>query len=624
MGRISDEDIERVREASDFVQIASPDVVLKRAGRKYKACCPFHEEKTPSFQIDPDLKLWHCFGCGEGGDIFDYVARIHNLDFPDSVRWLAERANIELTEVEGSKPQPKGRKERLKAVCAATEKFYHRELMRSSETGAASARGYLSGRGFGSEVCKRWMLGYAPGHGALQRHLASTGFSDQEMVDANVALRNEQGKVRDRFFNRVMFPIHDKLDKTIAFGGRVIGKGEPKYLNSAETLIFHKSSNLFAIDKAKDAITNEACAIVVEGYTDAIALHEAGIKNVVATLGTALTQQHVKTLRSMRPKRIVYLFDGDSAGQKAADRATEFIDWGITTESGRDYVDFLVAVLPDDLDPADFVAKRGADALRTILDEATPLIQFAIDRRLAQWDLQNPGQREKALGEAVSLLAPIKKSLLAADYANYIADALHTDVSVALRALSLAKPKPRYENTQDRAEEPVEQRAVHVESASERMERELLTLLVAHPDLMDGMDVDLHALQWSSDIARSIAKALLDDDHDEKPDGRESASNDTALSSPAQIQAHILQDVPGATEYLSAGTLDPASEEDGQGTVKTLFMQLREGELEETIRSATIRLKSLKNTDDQEYINTFEQISAFQQELKQLRMTQAG
>lgn len=608
MGMIPPEDIERVRAATDFVQLASEDLVLRRSGRKFTACCPFHEEKTPSFQIDPELKLWHCFGCGEGGDLFDYVGRMRHLDFPDSVRYLADRAHIAITETEGSGSRPRGHKERLREVCAATEEFYHHELMRSSSEGAARARAYLAGRSFGSDVCRRWKIGYAPGHGALHRHLLSQGFSDQEMLDANVVLRGESGAMRDRFFERVIFPIHDRIGKTIAFGGRVIGTGEPKYLNSSETPLFHKSSNLFAIERAKDAITNQAEAIVVEGYTDAITLHEAGIANVVATLGTALTRQHVRMLRNLRPKRIVYLFDGDSAGQKAADRATEFIDGGITVEAGRDYVEFLVAVLPDDLDPSDFVHERGADALREVLRGATPLVRFAIDRRLAAWDLSNPGQREQALVDAVALLAPIKDTLVAADYANYIADRLHTDTGHALRALERAKPRPRVRAEAAEAgapREPRDARGASTERPVERAERELLTLLVARPNLLDETEVDLSRISWSSDQARIVSEALL-------------SADDQARR--GDFAGRLLASLPEMGAYLSAGTLDP-SDEEAPGLVRMLYRQIRESELRESIRTATSELRALPDRQSEAYKEKFGEVSTLQQELKSLRMS---
>ena len=335
MARISDEDIRRVREAIDLVSLVSERVVLKQKGRLFWGCCPFHNEKSPSFKIDPDSQLWHCFGCGKGGDVFGYVMESEHLEFPEAVRALADRAHIDIKEV-GGRGVPRSQRERMMLACKEAEDFYHLQLMRSRDAGPASARAYLHGRGFGSGPSKGWHLGYAPGRGSLVAHLQKQGYTRDELVGANLAyVSKKNGRLVDRFYERVMFPIHDLQGRTIAFGGRVIGKGEPKYLNTSDTPIFSKSHNMFGIDRAKNAIVTAHQAIVVEGYTDVIALHEAGITNAVATLGTALTAQHVKLL-SRFANTIVYLFDGDAAGQKAADRASEFIDWRSAVESRRE------------------------------------------------------------------------------------------------------------------------------------------------------------------------------------------------------------------------------------------------------------------------------------------------
>ena len=326
---ISEEDIAKVREASDIVSIFAERVPLKQRGRDFWCCCPFHNEKTPSCKIDPSTQLWHCFGCGEGGDVFKFIMKSDDVSFPDAVRALAQRANIDIQESGGS-GVPNSRKARLREVCEETASFYHMQLMRSKSSDAAQARSYLSGRELGGSIPKEWNLGFAPGHGQLIRHLRSKGFSQQDMVDANVAMANPSGQLRDRFFNRIMFPICDVQGACIAFGGRVIGKGEPKYLNSQETPIFHKSQVLYGLNKAKDAMVSTGIAIIVEGYTDVIALHESGVRNAVATLGTALTKQHIRLIGRYAQKRIIYLFDGDEAGQRAADRALEFIDESMT------------------------------------------------------------------------------------------------------------------------------------------------------------------------------------------------------------------------------------------------------------------------------------------------------
>ena len=420
-GGISEEDIQKVREANDLVEVIGERTPVKQRGRDFWCCCPLHNEKTPSFKIDPALQLWHCFGCGEGGDVFGFIMKTEDLSFPEAVRRLAERAHIDIAESGGRKSIGSSRKARLKAVCDETSQFYHCQLMRNPGSDASAARSYLGARGLGGEVPKTWQLGFAPGHGQLVRHLSAKGFKPDEMVQANVALSNDGGKLRDRFYNRIMFPINDPQGECIAFGGRVVGKGEPKYLNSQETPLFHKSQVLYGMDKAKAAMASTGIAVVVEGYTDVIALHEAGVRNAVATLGTALTMRHIRLLSRHAQHRIVYLFDGDEAGQRAADRALAFIDDSMTPEAGKSRIELAAVTLPDNLDPADFVAQRGAEELQKLIANAQPLLKYGIERRLARHDLSRAEGRAAALADALQVLAPIKDSMLARDYAVQIA-----------------------------------------------------------------------------------------------------------------------------------------------------------------------------------------------------------
>jgi len=439
MGRISDEDVARVRDATDIVALISETTPLRQKGRLFWGLCPFHGEKTASFKVDPATQLWHCFGCSLGGDAYGFVMKTQNLDFPDAIRLLADRARIEIVE-EGGAGVPMGRKERLVAASGAAAEYFHKQLASSKDASADTARKYLAGRGFGSDVAKRWTLGYASGgRGVLAAWLATQGFTREEAVQANLALIGDKGETKDRFFNRVMFPIADLQGRVIAFGGRVIGDGQPKYLNSSDTPIFHKSANMYAIDRAKSAIVSTGTAVVVEGYTDVIALHEAGITNVVATLGTALTAQHLKLLGRFA-KRIVYLFDGDAAGMRAADRAAEFLDFSSTPEAGASRVDLLVAVMPDGLDPADLVAARGADAMSAVIDGAHPLVRFVIDRRLEAHDLSSPEGRTRALDDAAGVIASLRGSILAQDYANYVAGRLQTDYATVAAVAKRTRP----------------------------------------------------------------------------------------------------------------------------------------------------------------------------------------
>jgi DNA primase len=513
VGRISDEDVARVRDATDIVALVSETTPLRQKGRLFWGLCPFHGEKTASFKVDPSTQLWHCFGCGLGGDAFGFLMKTQNLEFPDAVRLLADRARIEIVE-EGGAGVPVGRKERLVAASGAAADYFARQLATSKEPGVETARRYLAGRGFGSPVAKRWMLGYAPGaRGALAAWLATQGFTRDESVEANLAMIGDKGETKDRFFNRIMFPISDLQGRVIAFGGRVIGEGQPKYLNSSDTPIFHKSANMYAIDRAKSAIVATGTAVVVEGYTDVIALHEAGITNVVATLGTALTAQHLKVLGRFA-KRIVYLFDGDEAGMRAADRAAEFLDFSSTPEAGTARVDLLVAVIPDGMDPADLVSKRGVDAMQAVIDGAEPLVRFVIDRRLEAQDLTTPEGRTRALDDAAAVIASLRGSILAQDYANYIAGRLQTDYATV--AAVAKRVRPAFDGRAARAaaeEAPGAQKPRPVApNTRSRIEAELARQLAAAPQLRAQVR-DLLSIEGAltdestASVVRSIVEA---------------------------------------------------------------------------------------------------------------------
>ncbi|HBT95231.1 MAG TPA: DNA primase, partial [Coriobacteriia bacterium] len=546
---ITEDDIKRVRDANDIVELIGERVVLKQRGREFWGNCPFHNEKTPSFKIDPASQFYHCFGCGEGGDVFKYMMKTEGLDFLDAVRSLAQRKSIELKEEQGKSGG--GKKARLIAVCDEANAFYHQQLMRVKSSEADAARAYLGKRGLGGSVARDWSLGFAPGRGMLVKHLSSKGFTRDEMIAANVAYsgqgsgrygaggagglgsaeggmgRSGAGALKDRFFNRVIFPISDLQGRTIAFGGRVIGSGEPKYLNSSDTRLFHKRENLFAIDKAKAPITTSGAAIVVEGYTDVIAMHRAGFNNTVATLGTALTPEHLKLL-SRFTKKVILLFDGDEAGKRAADRAVDLITVMATAEAGQK-LDLFVAMLPGSMDPADYLAAEGHEAMQKTLDTSAALLQFALDRRLAHWNLDLPEQRNRALNDVITLLVPVKGSLLAMDYINYLSDVLHIDYALVASALEHAKapavPRAadgaaRENRLQDEgaSEQP---RTIDTSGAGDKllaMESELLFIFIEHPGVRERLVEAFGRITWSTPGLESIARALAESDRQDGPD----------------------------------------------------------------------------------------------------------
>lgn len=621
MAGFSPEDIQRVREANDLVDVFSERVPLKQRGRDYWCCCPFHQEKTPSCKVDPSTQLWHCFGCGEGGDVYKFIEKIDDLEFPDAVRYLARRGNVEIAEARGGMPQ--GRKARLREVCRETAEFYHKQLMRGRGDGPDRARAYLAGRGLGGSTPNEWMLGYAPGSGALVRHLRSKGFKADEMIQANVAVEARNGSgPRDRFFERVMFPICDSRGAYIAFGGRVIGDGEPKYLNSRETPLFHKSEVLYGMDKAKAAMVATGTAVICEGYTDVIFLHKAGVSNSVATLGTALTMQHIRQISRHASKRIVYLFDGDEAGQRAANRALEFIDESMTPEAGKTRIELFAVVLPDNLDPADFVLQRGADALQEQLDHAQPLLQFGIDRRLAQYDLDTPESRTRAMADALSVLAPIKDSVLAKDYALQIAGRTRSRESDVLEKLAQLKKPRRFDaDGQRRAEGgyrgasaavpaqataavmPLRVRLSTAEANRRRSESEFVGLCASYTPLALQYAQQLSQTNWHDSNNGRAAELVLD------------VLSKNPQATPAQIISEASRVMPQAANLLtSVQSTDMPREE----LAHFLSEELAIGDQEDAIASLKQQLSD-PNLPKEEGDLLNQAVIAMQAELRQMR-----
>ena len=577
---ISDEDKERVRQATDFVQLVSETVELRQRGQEFWGCCPFHGEKSPSFKVNPATGLWHCFGCGDGGDVFSYVQRRENLEFPDAIRYLADRAGIELSEERGGRRGP--RRTRLMEALGEAEAYYHLMLMRGRGEGPAAARAYFAGRGFGSDVCRRWGLGYAPGRGQLVAQLRAKGFSAAELVSADLAMERS-GRLSDRFYERVMFPIHDELGRTIAFGGRILGaksEGVAKYVNTRDTPAFNKGKHLFAYDKAKESMAATAEAIVCEGYTDVIAMHEAGFTNTVAALGTAFRLDHVRLMERQRVSRIVCLFDGDAAGQRAAERAVRYLD--------KTSAALLCVVLPDNQDPMEFLASHSADEMRAQLDAARPLMDFVFEKRLAGHDLSAPGRRVRALEDMAGLLAPLKHSVLLDEYATRLADTLGMDVEETKRAIREAPvaeldeerprrtvrpeapaPRPAARAAVEDAEAPDAYDYVPAEaydqvappapaaagpslgalSADERMqaaaERELLCALSLRCDALRAYAERIAGLSWVDERHEAMAWAMLS-----TPEG----------ASPAEVVAAASAVVPDAPRILSGGRVMEESE----------------------------------------------------------------
>jgi DNA primase len=595
VGRIPDDDIHRVRDATDVVALVSESVVLKQKGRIFWGLCPFHGEKTPSFKVDPATGLWHCFGCGAGGDAFGFLMQQEGLEFPDAVRELARRTNVEIRETGGG--LTRSERDRLIAANEAAADFYHAQLTQSRDPGAAGAREYLTGRGFGIDVAKRFELGYAPdGRATLVRALEGTGVTRADLVAAGLALEGAGGELRDRFFGRVVFPIRDVTGHAVGFGGRVLGDAHPKYLNTQETPVFHKSRTLYALDRAKNEIVQAKTSVVVEGYTDVIALHEAGMRNAVATLGTALTEAHVRAL-SRFSESIVYLFDGDEAGRRAAARAGEFLKWQATPERRTGRVELLVAMIPEGMDPADYVVAHGVEALGRIVEGAQPLLRFILDLRLDEHDLDSPEGRSRALASAAGVLAGLKDSILGQDYANHVASRLQVDYATVHAAMETALPEVTLEEKEEAGPAP----SVTPMDAGVRAEREVLKLIAGLPELRaqarDLLDGELMSFAAHRETARIIV--------------------DSGDATGVELLDRLRAGLPDAEELVGSLVGEIEKTDETLDVFGELIDRLKEFRLRRQILHLQAELEGMDPVKDKAgYDDVFERVAALQRELK--------
>lgn len=522
MARIRDEDIATVRERSPIERIIGESVTLRNAGGgRLKGLCPFHDEKTPSFSVNPQLGFYHCFGCGQSGDVITFVRETEALSFTEAVERLAQRAGVTLTYEQGgaSAGRAAGERQRLLAAHAQAEQFY-REQLAGAE--AAIARGFLADRGFDDASWQRFGVGYAPqGWDSLVRHLAGSGFSRDELIKAGLAKQGQRG-IYDAFRGRLLWPIRDRSGETIGFGARKLRADDngPKYLNTGETLLYKKSQVLYGLDLARKEIALRHQAVVVEGYTDVMAAHLAGVPTAVATCGTAFGAEHVDVLRRLllddsTTGEVIFTFDGDSAGQKAALRAFE-LDQRFVTQT-------FVAVGPEGMDPCDLRLARGDAAVRDLVASRVPLFTFVLRSTLDRFNLDTPDGRVRALEATAPIVAGIRDRALRPEYARSLAGWLGMPIeSVAERVGEVAGAGPGVRAVRGPAAARTHARppagkaaangAVSREQAiAASVEREALKLAVQCPLLsgpqLDGLDARLFTVAEHRALREAIAAA---------------------------------------------------------------------------------------------------------------------
>ncbi len=480
MALISAESLERVKQTADIVEVISAHTDLRRQGVRWVGLCPFHEERTPSFSVDSQEKLYHCFGCGVGGDTIKFVEEKEGLNFAEAVELLADRYGVDL-EREQEDPRAEARRaqrRRLEQLLDRTASFYSSFLWDAEEAG--KARDYMAERGLGEEVLRAFGVGYAPS--AWDQVLLRgqrAGFKVDELRGVGLVQRGRSGGEYDRFRSRIMFPIRDRRGRTLGFGGRAMRSDQgAKYVNTAETDFFHKSEMLYGIDRAKAAIAKAARVVVVEGYTDVLALHQAGIEESVGVMGTAITEEQVAALSGM-VEEVVLALDADSAGQEAMLRAQR-------VAAGRK-MRIRVAAMPAGEDPAEMIASEGgAERFRALVEGAVELSAFQVGLVLERTDVASPSERDQALAEVAPILAAMGETASRDDLIRRVAERLDLEPAMVMGRVTAARPLSGGQGEAAAAPRPTapsRPRAGGGELTSrERRERALLAMCIALPE----------------------------------------------------------------------------------------------------------------------------------------------
>jgi DNA primase len=513
-GKISARDIEEVKARVNIADVIGGYVALKPASAgSLKGLCPFHQEKSPSFNVRPLQGFYHCFGCGAGGDVYKFLQEMESLSFYEAVENLAQKASYTLTYEAGSNAPDQGQKARIYEANLAASKYFAEQL---GTDAATPGRDFLKSRGFDKSAAETFGVGFAPkGWNNLVDHLKTLGFTEDELVLASLASRGERG-LYDKFRGRLIWPIRDTSNQVIGFGARKLFEDDqgPKYLNTSETPVYHKSAVLYGIDLAKKEISKSQKVVVVEGYTDVMACHLAGVTTAVATCGTAFGDEHIRILNRMlsanvdNPAEVIFTFDPDEAGQKAAMRA--FAD------ADKFHANSFIAVGPDGLDPSDLRVQKGDEAVQLMIESKKPIYEFAIKQKLKNFDLSSVEGRVGAARAAASVIATIRDSAMRSVYLREVANWVNLDVSEvsalverAIKDKVVAAVAPM---RQDIAADPAVQsfEEPDLRDPTVRFERQLLEVLIQHPaEIEEDKFLELVSGDFLAKVHSLLASALL-------------------------------------------------------------------------------------------------------------------
>ncbi len=513
-GKISPRDIEEVKARVNIADVVGSYVALKPASAgSLKGLCPFHQEKSPSFNVRPLQGFYHCFGCGAGGDVYKFLQEMESLSFYEAVENLAGKVGYTLTYEAGAKGPDQGQKSRIYEANAAAAKYFQDQLMTDP---AIPGRDFLKSRGFDKAAAEMFGVGFAPkGWNNLTDHLKAIGFTEEELITASLSSKGERG-LYDKFRGRLIWPIRDTSNQVIGFGARKLFDDDqgPKYLNTSETPVYHKSAVLYGIDLAKKEISKSQKVVVVEGYTDVMACHLAGITTAVATCGTAFGDEHIRILNRMlsanvdNPAEVIFTFDPDEAGQKAAMRA--FAD------ADKFHANSFIAVGPDGLDPSDLRVQKGDEAVTLMIENKKPIYEFAVKQKMKNFNLDSVEGRVGAARASASVIATIRDSALRSVYIRELANWVNLDLSevsalvdraIKEKVVSAVAPL-RHDSI---PEAPVETafQAPDLKDPAVRFERQLLEVLVQQPTMVAAEDLkQLSSGDFLAGAHGAIAKAI--------------------------------------------------------------------------------------------------------------------
>ena len=506
MIRYSDEIIEEVRQNNDIVDIISQYVHLTRKGRNYFGLCPFHNEKSPSFSVSPDRQIFHCFGCGVGGNVYTFLMKIEGITFREALEQLAERANIQLPTLENNADTAR---EELKAkvykVNEFTAEFYHQNLYKPV---AKIAQEYVKKRRMNTETLEAYKIGYSGKFDELYKALKSQGFGEKEILESGLVNKNDNGTYIDRYRNRLMFPICDARGKVIAFGGRVLDDSKPKYINSPENIVYSKGRHLFGLNVAKKDSAKKI--LIVEGYMDVISLHQRGITNVVGALGTALTEQQGWLLRRTT-EQVILGFDADGAGQTAIARSMEILQ--------KMGCDMRVLQIEGAKDPDEFIVKFGEGRFKLAIDNAISLVEFKVKNLKKELNLENTGDKIKFLNEIAKILSKVENTMEREIYIEKIAkgyniskEAIYAEVNKLIYSGVKEDKKLQNQNREIRHITREQKDKDVIDETLKRRENTIIALLLdANTNIFKKIKEHIKPEDFKDEINRKIAKQLYEE-----------------------------------------------------------------------------------------------------------------